>query len=637
MNKIIIIPLGGLGNRFKNSGYLMPKPLINVMGKPIIYWLLDNLVLTQIEYIYIPYNKELKKYRFEEQLKKDFSQIKFKFLCLEYPTRGAAETIKIALDNLKENDDKNIMCIDSDNFYTEDFLSSWDGNNTVLTFEDNFNEPIFSYVKTNDSNLLIDIKEKNKISNNACCGVYAFKSKNKLLETCNYIISNNIMDKNEFYMSIVVKQYLNQKEIFYNKHINKKNYFCLGTPLQVKMFCDNVNNKKSQIMFPKKRYCFNLDNTLVTFPIINDDYSTVEPIYNNIEILKYLKKLGHIIIIYTARNIKTHNSNQGKALASIGKITFETLEKFDIPFDEIYFGKPQADYYIDDLAISSFENLEKELGFHKTEIDPRIHNIIEETNNFTIIKKSDDLSGEIYYYQNIPKEIKNLFPKIINFNVDNKQYEIEKINGISISKLYLATELTTNNFKNIICCIKKIQKCNVQNINNIDIYTNYSQKIKMRYDQYDYSRFSESNIIYNNLIEKLDLYQKNNKGKISVIHGDPVFTNILMNKYSQIKFIDMRGKLGKNLSIYGDWLYDWAKLYQSLIGYDEILDNIDLDLTYKNNMINFFKNEFINSYSTEDFENLKLITKSLLFSLIPLHNNKKCFKYYELINSYYLT
>ena len=33
----------------------------------------------------------------------------------------------------------------------------------------------------------------------------------------------------------------------------------------------------------------------------------------------------------------------------------------------------------------------------------------------------------------------------------------------------------------------------------------------------------------------------------------------------------MRGKVGDKLTIYGDWLYDWAKIYQSIIGYDEIL------------------------------------------------------------------
>ena len=68
---IIVIPLGGLGLRFKKLNYKLPKPLINVMGKPILYWLLDNLNFESINFVIIPYNSELSDYLFEEKLLKD--------------------------------------------------------------------------------------------------------------------------------------------------------------------------------------------------------------------------------------------------------------------------------------------------------------------------------------------------------------------------------------------------------------------------------------------------------------------------------------------------------------------------------------------------------------------------------------
>ena len=42
---IIIIPLGGRGERFKKLGYKQPKALIHVFGKPILFWLLDSILL----------------------------------------------------------------------------------------------------------------------------------------------------------------------------------------------------------------------------------------------------------------------------------------------------------------------------------------------------------------------------------------------------------------------------------------------------------------------------------------------------------------------------------------------------------------------------------------------------------------
>ena len=98
----------------------------------------------------------------------------------------------------------------------------------------------------------------------------------------------------------------------------------------------------------------------------------------------------------------------------------------------------------------------------------------------------------------------------------------------------------------------------------------------------------------------------------------------------------MRGKVGDKLTICGDWLYDWAKIYQSIIGYDEILLSKFIDDNYKKNIIDTFTKYFINKFSEQDFENVKIITKSLIFTLIPLHNNEKCIKYYNLLFSEYL-
>ncbi len=75
--------------------------------------------------------------------------------------------------------------------------------------------------------------------------------------------------------------------------------------------------------------------------------------------------------------MKTHDGNVGKCLCDIGQITFDSLKKFNIPFDEIYFGKPYANVYIDDLAINCCDNLEKELGFYVDKIEPRFFNQLE--------------------------------------------------------------------------------------------------------------------------------------------------------------------------------------------------------------------------------------------------------------------
>jgi NDP-sugar pyrophosphorylase family protein len=74
----IIIPLGGKGERFKKEGYISPKPLIKVLDKEIIFYVLDNLNLESNDIIFIIYNKELEHFDFENIIKsKYYSNINF--------------------------------------------------------------------------------------------------------------------------------------------------------------------------------------------------------------------------------------------------------------------------------------------------------------------------------------------------------------------------------------------------------------------------------------------------------------------------------------------------------------------------------------------------------------------------------
>ena len=214
---IVIIPIGGVGKRFKDNGYRKPKALINLYGKPIISYLLDNLNLTNVDYIYIPYNKEYVKYRFEDFLRKSYPKIVFKFYVIENNTRGAAETIDIALDNLDEKRNIPILCLDSDNWYKTDVITQWNGDNCVFSFEDFNSKPIYSYLKLNNNNEIIDIKEKDKISNNASTGAYGFESIKTLKTYTSKIIRENITQKSEFYTSVVICEMLKDKHIFKQK------------------------------------------------------------------------------------------------------------------------------------------------------------------------------------------------------------------------------------------------------------------------------------------------------------------------------------------------------------------------------------------------------------------------------------
>ena len=49
----VVIPMAGLGSRFARMGYSKPKPFIDVLGKPMIVRVLENLSLMDANYILV--------------------------------------------------------------------------------------------------------------------------------------------------------------------------------------------------------------------------------------------------------------------------------------------------------------------------------------------------------------------------------------------------------------------------------------------------------------------------------------------------------------------------------------------------------------------------------------------------------
>ena len=101
----------------------------------------------------------------------------------------------------------------------------------------------------------------------------------------------------------------------------------------------------------KLRVCIDLDGTICSFKQEGETYADVKVLPGAKEMIDDLKSEGHTIIINTARNMKTQGHNVGKVLQNVGKITLDWLDINKIQYDEIFFGKPNADVTIDDRVI----------------------------------------------------------------------------------------------------------------------------------------------------------------------------------------------------------------------------------------------------------------------------------------------
>ncbi len=99
------------------------------------------------------------------------------------------------------------------------------------------------------------------------------------------------------------------------------------------------------------RISVDLDGTIAKNRKEGQGYADVDSMPLASEALKGLKKEGFYIIIHTARHMSTCNNNLGQIIARQAELVTSWLKKHEIPYDELLFGKPNVDYFIDDKGI----------------------------------------------------------------------------------------------------------------------------------------------------------------------------------------------------------------------------------------------------------------------------------------------
>ena len=112
------------------------------------------------------------------------------------------------------------------------------------------------------------------------------------------------------------------------------------------------------------RIVFDLDGVICEIKKPSESYSDVIPKKDVIVKMRDLKSDGHYLIIHTGRHMRTCNGDVSKVIEKIGKITKDWLKKWNVPYDELIFGKPYADIYIDDLGVefSTKDKLDKKIA-----------------------------------------------------------------------------------------------------------------------------------------------------------------------------------------------------------------------------------------------------------------------------------
>jgi dTDP-glucose pyrophosphorylase len=207
----IVIPMAGAGSRFAKEGYLDPKPLIPVHGKPMIRVVIDNLrPKCPHRFIFICQRTHITAYGLVEKLAiwaPGCSVIE-----LEQLTAGAACTVlaaKSLINNHDElmiaNSDQYIDC-NIDNYLDEMKRTNFDGLIMTMFASD----PKWSFIELDKAGNVIRVVEKEVISNEATVGIYNFKHGCDFIASVESMIEANMRINGEFYVAPTYNELINR-------------------------------------------------------------------------------------------------------------------------------------------------------------------------------------------------------------------------------------------------------------------------------------------------------------------------------------------------------------------------------------------------------------------------------------------
>ena len=113
-------------------------------------------------------------------------------------------------------------------------------------------------------------------------------------------------------------------------------------------------------MYEGLTFCFDIDGTLCPIKKKEEEYIDLVPFPEMLAKLREYKEGGAKIVLFTSRNMNSYNGNIGLINANTAKVLLQWLDKWDIPYDEIIYGKPwpgHHGFYVDDRTIRPDECL----------------------------------------------------------------------------------------------------------------------------------------------------------------------------------------------------------------------------------------------------------------------------------------
>ncbi len=224
----IVIPMAGAGSRFSQAGFMLPKPLIDVQGKPMYHWATNSLPLEHASRLIFIVREDEFTQQIIEDIHTTYGMFEPRIRILENLTRGQAETVYLARDLMDLN--QPTLIHNADTAFQSMQMPDAHAFGGLVTFEAAPNDARWSFARTDEhqSDRVIEVREKTIISRFASTGTYYFADTAWMLYSIKHSLINNMTEQGEFYIAPLYNQAIENNH--YIQLLSCKHFTCLGTP-----------------------------------------------------------------------------------------------------------------------------------------------------------------------------------------------------------------------------------------------------------------------------------------------------------------------------------------------------------------------------------------------------------------------
>lgn len=239
----VVVPMSGLGQRFVDAGYTVPKPLIVVDGKPMIQHVVE-LFPGEEQHLFICNLDHTVAHPVQELLRTISPRCNI-VTCSKRD--GPVDALLYAQDHISDESEVIVSYCDYGTRYDYDaFLldarrSGADGSVAGYTgFHPHMlGKDHYAYVRTDTDGWLQEIREKTPFSDNkmaefASNGTYYFRTGRILKKYCNELIRRGIRVKGEYYVSLLYN--LMHEDGLRTRTFRIQNMLQWGTPFDLECY-----------------------------------------------------------------------------------------------------------------------------------------------------------------------------------------------------------------------------------------------------------------------------------------------------------------------------------------------------------------------------------------------------------------